>query len=177
MRRSRLLVLLLGVLALLATGASVASASPTTAPPRDPQVGFLAPVTWNSGHGTATVVGSYRCSPPAPGSVNHLWVSVKQGGPDPTAEGSSSTVNAWYDTNISQDVAVTCDGRWHARTVTLGMHPTDFIGRPLTRLVDGKAWLQFCLVQGPEDDQDGSQSVVASESRWLHAVGFGHYAR
>ena len=34
----------------------------------------------------------YRCS--APLDQMHLWVSVKQGGPDPTAEGSSSTVNA-----------------------------------------------------------------------------------
>ena len=34
----------------------------------------------------------YRCS--APLDQMHLWVSVKQGGPDPTAPGSSSTVNA-----------------------------------------------------------------------------------
>jgi hypothetical protein len=176
MRRSRLLVVVLGVLALLTVGTSVASAHPTPAP-RDPQVGFLSPVTWNSGHGTATVVGSYRCSPPPAGAVNHLWVSVKQGGPDPTAEGSSSTVDAWYDTNVSQDVAVTCDGRWHARTVTLGRNLQDFTGRDLGRLTDGRAWLQFCLVQGPPDDPDGTQSVVASKSRWLHAVGFGRYSR
>jgi hypothetical protein len=97
-------------------------------------------------------------------------------GPDPTAEGSSSTVNAWYDTNISQDVDVTCDGRWQTRTVTLGMHPTDFDGRQLSQLVGGRAWLQFCLVQGPLDDE-GEQSVVASRSRWVYATGLGSYAR
>jgi hypothetical protein len=170
-RRSRLLVLVLGVLALLTTGTSVASAAPPTAS-GEPQVGFLGPVAWNSGDRTATVVGRYRCSPPAEGSVNHLWVSVKQGGPDPTAEGSSATVRAWYDTNVSQDVAVRCDGRWHTRKVTLGMNATDFTGRELGRLVPGRAWLQFCLVQGPADDPDGSQSLIASGSRWVHTAGF-----
>jgi hypothetical protein len=98
----------------------------------------------------------------------HLWVSVKQGGPDPTAEGSSSTVKAWYDTNISQDVAVRCNGRWQTTTVDLGRHPTDFSGRPLGYLKNGRAWLQFCLV--PPD-----QSVLfASKSRWVNVVGARH---
>jgi hypothetical protein len=97
----------------------------------------------------------------------HLWVSVKQGGPDPTAEGSSSTVNAWYDTNISQDVAVTCNGKWQVAKVDLGRHPTDFTGRQLGSLHNGKAWLQFCLVQGTDEET----AIVASDSHWLRVVG------
>jgi hypothetical protein len=88
----------------------------------------------------------------------HLWVSVKQGGPDPTAEGSSSTVDAWYDTNVSQDIAVTCNGRWQFASVDLGRHDGDSTGRPLGYLHNGKAWLQFCLVQGTSEE-DGHRRL------------------
>ena len=110
--------------------------------------------------------GQYRCW--GPSDQMHLWVSVKQGGPDPTAEGSSSTVKAWYDTNISMDVRVRCDGAWHWRTVQLGRHPEDFTGRDLGYLKNGKAWMQFCMVS-PE-------GIVASQSRWVTVRGAGYYA-
>jgi hypothetical protein len=154
LHRIRLLVVALVAIALSFTGLSTASAST-----RAPQVKNLGAYAVVSKHDPAVVrvTGSYKCFG---GQPIHLWVSVKQGGPDPTAPGSSQTVNAWYDTNISQDVYVKCDGRWHTRSVKLGMHPTDFTGRPLGLLQNGKAWLQFCLV-------DEQNMLIASKSRWV----------
>jgi hypothetical protein len=166
MHRLRVLVVALIALALSFTGLSTASAN--TGSSRPPEIGFLSPVAWTTPWkaNVAHVIGTYRCW--GPSESMHLWVSVKQGGPDPTAEGSSSTVKAWYDTNISQDVAVRCNGRWQTTTVDLGRHPTDFSGRPLGYLKNGRAWLQFCLV--PPD-----QSVLfASKSRWVTVVGARH---
>jgi hypothetical protein len=77
-----------------------------------------------------------------------------------------SPVDAWYDTNISQDVAVTCNGRWQTTRVELGRWDTDFTGRSLGNLANGKAWLQFCLVQGTDEET----AIVASESRWVRVV-------
>ena len=145
-----------------AQAAPVATKAATTAP----EILWTGPVALvTSGNESASVQGIYRCS--APLDQMHLWVSVKQGGPDPTAEGSSSTVNAWYDTNVSQDVAVTCNGKWQVAKVDLGRHDTDFTGRPLGKLTNGNAWLQFCLVQGTDE----ATAIVASESRWVKVVG------
>lgn len=157
---------LLATAAALTVGVAPASAAPAGGPV--PEIGSLAAsaVVDKSGD-TATVVGQYRCW--GPSDQMHLWVSVKQGGPDPTAEGSSSTVDAWYDTNVSQDVAVTCDGSWHVTRVTLGRHATDFTGRPLEALHRGAAWLQFCLVPM----QQGEEFLFASKSRWLNVSGAG----
>lgn len=181
MRRSRLLVVLLSALALLSIGAGVASASDGGPPqaPRAPQIGWVSPIAWGSGPEQATVLGSYRCW--GDSTTMHLWVSLKQGGANPTAEGSSTTVDAWYDTNISQDVAVTCNGRWQVTAVDLGRHPVanrpgDTETTPPTRqlgyLHGGRAWLQFCLVPpGAETDP----SLLASENRWVHVVGTGRH--
>jgi hypothetical protein len=168
MRRVRALLVVLVALALSLTGLSSASAAPTApAPPRAPEIGFVTPVAWTTPWhpDTVQVLGTYRCWG---GEPIHLWVSVKQGGPNPTAEGSSSTVDAWYDTNISQDVATTCNGRWQTKLVTLGRHATDFGGRPLGHLGNGKAWLQFCLVAGEEPG-----GLLASKNRWVQVVGAG----
>lgn len=163
MHRFRALVIALAALAFLATGLSAASAAP--APPRAPEIASLTPAAWTTPGelDTVKVIGTYRCWNPS--DQMHLWVSVKQGGPDPTAEGSSSTVRSWYDTNISQDVAVRCDGRWQTTTVDLGRHATDFSGRTLEALRDGRAWLQFCLVS--------PQGITASMNRWVTVVGTG----
>lgn len=179
MRTSRVLVVVLAALALVVPGLSSAAAAPAP-PPRAPEIGFVTPVAWSVPWkpDTVQVLGSYRCWG---GESIHLWVSVKQGGPDPTAPGSSTTVNAWYDTNISQDVEVRCNGRWQTKLVDLGRHPVanrpedldDEVPppptRPLGHLVDGRAWLQFCLVAG-EDEQT---AMLASKNRWVQVVGTG----
>lgn len=159
MTRIRIVLLLVATLALSLTGMSTASAE-APAPPRTPEISYVAPVAYVH-RGVVTVAGVYRCW--GDSDAYHLWVSAKQGGPDPTAEGSSSTVQAWYDTNVSRDVEVVCNGRWQVRTVTLGKNVTDFTGRPLTDIRNGRAWVQFCLVA-----PDGS---LASKNRWAHVVG------
>lgn len=158
-----LVVAMLAAGMMLVSGAGTAQAAPTTQ--TGPEILWTGPVAISRSGDSVTVSGIYRCS--APLDQMHLWVSVKQGGPDPTAEGSSSTVDAWYDTNVSQDVAVTCDGRWHFTWVDLGRHDTDFSGRPLGYLHNGNAWLQFCLVQGTSEET----AVVASKSRWVRVIG------
>ncbi len=168
MRRSRVLVVVLAALALLVPGLSSASAAPAAPPPpRAPEIGIVTPVVWATPWkaDTVQVFGTYRCWG---GESIHLWVSVKQGGPDPTAEGSSSTVAAWYDTNVSQDVEVRCNGRWQSKLVDLGRAPADFTGRPLGYLQNGRAWLQFCLVAGEEPG-----GLLASKNRWVQVVGTG----
>jgi hypothetical protein len=148
----------------------VPPAAAATSVAADPQVKWLAPlaITRSSSPDEVSVAGIYKCS--APLDQMHLWVSLKQGGSDPTAEGSSSTVDAWYDTNISQDVDVTCNGRWQHVFVQLGMHPTDFTGRELSQLTSGQAWMQFCLVQGTDE----ATAVVASQSRWVRVLQIRH---
>ncbi|MGY1753045.1 hypothetical protein [Blastococcus sp. SYSU D01042] len=182
MRRIRALLVVLAALAVSLTGLSSASAAPTApAPPRAPEIGFVTPIAWTTPWkaDSVQVLGTYRCWG---GEPIHLWVSVKQGGPNPTVEGSSTTVDAWYDTNISQDVAVTCNGRWQTKLVTLGRHPVanypgDFADpqvppppptRPLGYLKNGKAWLQFCLVAGEEPG-----GLLASKNTWVQVVGAG----
>lgn len=163
MRLGQLIGTVAAVGALLLSGGVAQARSATT----DPQVGWLTPVAVVHPHhpDTATVLGQYKCS--APADTMHLWVSVKQGGPDPTAEGSSSTVSAWYDTNISQDVKVTCNGRWQIAVVDLGQ----LTARPLAALKNGKAWLQFCLVAPGPDPSDPESGIVACQSRWVTVVG------
>ena len=161
----RLLAVTLAVVLLSLPGVAVANAA---AADLQPQIKYTAPyaVIHAGDPDTVTVAGVYRCKGPA--EAFHLWVSVKQGGPDPTAEGSSSTVDAWYDTNISGDTKVICDGKWQVAVVDLGAWAQDFTGRPLGELENGKGWLQFCLVQGGESDPENV--IVASSSRWLKVV-------
>ena len=169
MHRIRLLVVALLALTMSLTGLSATATATDSYATNPPQI------KWLSAYATVDpydpevvrVRGTYKCFG---GEPIHLWVSVKQGGPDPTAEGSSSTVKAWYDTNVSQDVWVRCDGRWHTRTVRLERWETDFTGRPLGYLKNGKAWLQFCLVAG-----DDENSLLASKNRWVTVRGAGSY--
>jgi hypothetical protein len=108
--------------------------------------------------GSATIYGVYRCFG---GDPIHLWVSVKQGGPDPTAEGSGATSTSWYDTNVLEAPPVTCDGRYHLAAVPVGQHPDK---APLS---SGQAWVQFCLVA----PGGGEFGIVASQSEWATVVG------
>jgi hypothetical protein len=173
-RRTRLLIVVLTALALALAGTTAASAQERGGggddPDRAPEIGWVLPLAWGSGQDQVTVLGTYRCW--GDSEATHLWVSVKQGGPDPTAEGSSSTVDAWYDTNISMDVAVTCNGQWQVATVDLGRHPTDFTGRPLAALHSGRAWLQFCLVPPGADEEH--PELIKSRTEWVHVVGVGY---
>lgn len=123
---------------------------------RAPEVLFVAPVVVVNSRNpdTARIIGIYRCFG---GEPIHLWVSAKQGGPDPSAEGSGATSTSWYDTNIIEPAPVICDGRPHVAVVTVGRYPDK------QRLTNGPAWIQFCLVT-PE-------GIVASQQFFGRAVG------
>lgn len=122
----------------------------------EPEVLFVAPVVIVNPQNpdTARIIGIYRCFG---GEPIHLWVSAKQGGPDPSAEGAGATSRAWYDTNIIEPAPVICDGRPHVAVVTIGRHPGQ------EQLTNGPAWIQFCLVT-PE-------GIVASQQFFGRVVG------
>jgi hypothetical protein len=117
---------------------------------------------------TATIVGVYRCFG---GQPIHLWVSAKQGGPDPSAEGAGFTpaeqggAVAWYDTNVTEPAPVTCDGRYHAAVVPIGRHDDK------AALTSGPVWIQFCLVAPDPDNPDGEFGIVASQQKFGRVAG------
>lgn len=115
---------------------------------------------------TATIIGVYRCYG---GQPIHLWVSAKQGGPDPSAEGAGGTpaaaggAVAWYDTNIIEADPVVCDGRPHVARVTVGQHPNK------AQLTSGSAWIQFCLV-APDPNGEEEFGIVASQQMFGRVI-------
>jgi hypothetical protein len=86
----------------------------------------------------ALVTVNYRCYG---GDGEHLWVSVKQGGPDPSAEGSGESTTSWYDDHPN----AVCDGVWHHTSYTLDLHPDK------ERAHGAQAWVQFCLFENDGD--------------------------
>jgi hypothetical protein len=112
-------------------------------------------------HGdSAQITGSYRCFG---GGEAHLWASIKQGEDiNGTTQTSSEYADSWYDTNYmfaekEEGLTVPCDGRFHAQRFTLMRVDTTwgpwFDGAPLT---SGRAWVQFCLVPGPDESTASS---------------------
>lgn len=158
--------LALSAVALPAAGASAAELPP----PEIAWVGNNVVV-----HGSdADILAKYRCYGGETGT--HLWASIKQGGPDPTAEGSGMTSTAWYDTNYqyANDPAgqtINCDGHWHTTkfTVKLVDHPfgTDYVSQQLAK---GAAWVQFCVFDSSATD-DNFPTGFASLSEWKNVVG------
>jgi hypothetical protein len=149
--------------AMMTAATTVAVAAPAMAGSYQfPQAGEVAHFVPVNGQNTvARVSAEYRCYG-GPGSGEHssvVWSSVKQGGPDPTAEGSSSTVNAWYDSHTP----LSCDGKWHRQVFLMQRHATDFGGRSLGKLKNGPAWLQFCIT-----DSHGS---LSSTGQWVRITG------
>jgi hypothetical protein len=109
----------------------------------------------------AFLTGSYKCF----GGKGVLWASVKQGGPDPTAESSSQTVATWYDAHV----LLTCNGKPHTLTVEINKHlKSDAYPAPKNyrTLYAGKAWIQWCVTQGKSE----TASNLSSTSKWGHVV-------
>jgi hypothetical protein len=120
-----------------------------------PQVAWVQDV--KSTADSATLVAKYRCWGGNEGT--HLWVSLKQGGGITgqtidqlvQEEGTSAIAAAWYD---NHPPGVVCDGKWQIQQFTVyrehgipGYHPTDW-----QSLVDGPAFLQFCLFDSRATD-------------------------
>jgi hypothetical protein len=105
----------------------------------------------------AYINGKYRCFG---GEENtHLWVSVKQGPnlsePDQTGSGYA---DAWYDTNWMYSESdpdglnVDCDGHWHVTRYTLKPE--------FGQLVDGTAFVQFCLFDSTGNEENFPQGFA-----------------
>ncbi|GHE77990.1 hypothetical protein GCM10017786_04440 [Amycolatopsis deserti] len=151
--------------ALLAAGfAAVPAAAASADPLPAPEVAWVGQnvIVTGADADSAAVLAKYRCYGGEEGT--HLWVSVKQGGADLEGEGSSQRATSWYDTNYhyAQDPAgltVDCDGHWHTTRFVLkrvaGKAP----------LVDGPAWVQFCLFDS-SSTEDNFPTGFASDSSW-----------
>lgn len=102
----------------------------------------------------AFLTGTYRCY----GENGVLWASVKQGGPDPTAEGSSGTVDSWYDGHF----ALNCNGRTHRVTVEV-VKQTKEVGE-YADLHSGRSWIQWCVTDNHFNPETGDG--LSSYSHW-----------
>jgi hypothetical protein len=158
--------------ALVIAGIAVPAASATAAELPAPEIAWVGDHVVANG-GNAFIQAKFRCWGGETGT--HLWASIKQGGPDPTAEGSGMTSAAWYDTNYqyANDPAgqtIDCDGRWHVQrfTVKLVDHPfgTDYVSGSLQ---NGAAWVQFCVFDSSAS-ADGAPTGFASDSGWKTVV-------
>src|SRR3954453_2995056 len=100
----------------------------------------------------ATLRVTYRCA-----SGATLWISAKETKTGVSAtrlmkEGSSKAAAGWWDSHRNR---VTCDSKPHAGTFTIDMVEKGKKGK----LVDGSAWVQFCVTKG--------QELVLSKSAWV----------
>ena len=149
----------LAVAAVMVTAMGMAApAGAQTAPASgEPEVFYVAPVVvvYPNQPDLGYIVGVYRCFG---GEPIHLWVSAKQGGPDPSAEGGGITADAWYDTNVLDAPPVVCDGQYRVAFVPIGRHMDQ------DRLHSGQAWVQFCLV-------DEERGIVASQQFFATVIG------
>jgi hypothetical protein len=137
--------------------AAMGAPSATAAAYADPQVAWTGTTINVSADGSeAYVLGKYQCYG---GEANtHLWVSVKQGPrlsePDQTG---SSYADAWYDTNWNFEnseagLTVDCDGHWHVTRYTLK--------QVFGELVDGTAFVQFCLFDSTGNEENFPQGFA-----------------
>ena len=84
----------------------------------------------------------------------HVWVSVKQAEsrrPESwlKEEGSGGLAAAWSHSHRNE---VTCDGQWHAATLTV-----DQVEWGQGELAQGQGWVQFCVIPST-----GEQDIVWS---------------
>ena len=109
----------------------------------------------NGTQGTLRV--RYRCS-----AGDTLWISAKQtanGKPSGALklEGSSQVAASWLQSHRNP---ITCDGRKHTSDFTIDELEPGSKGA----LVEGKAWVQFCITAGEQD-------LTLSKSGWVRVEG------
>lgn len=167
-------------LARVAAGAVLALVTAMALPAGSASAEELAPpeIAWVGDHvvangSNAYIQAKFRCWGGETGT--HLWASIKQGGPDPTAEGSGMTSAAWYDTNYQYannpaGQTIQCDGKWHVNrfTVKLVDHPfgTGYVSGELAK---GTAWVQFCVFDSSATD-DNSPTGFAYNYGWRTVI-------
>jgi hypothetical protein len=168
MRRS----MLAAAATLALAGAALPAASASAAEMPAPEIAWVGQHVVANGS-AAYIQAKFRCYGGETGT--HLWASVKQGGPDPTAEGSGMTSDAWYDTNYqyANDPAgqsIQCDGKWHVNRFVVKLVDQPF-GSPYVSgpLENGAAWVQFCVFDSSATDDNFPQGF-ASDSGWKTVI-------
>ncbi|HZR95050.1 MAG TPA: hypothetical protein VFA56_05110 [Gaiellaceae bacterium] len=116
---------------------------------------FVSPITVAGTKATLNV--RYRCT-----TGEHLWVSAKETRRGYSAtklmkEGSSRTASAWWDSHRNRFV---CNGRFHTGTFTIDKVEKGKKGT----LVDGSAWVQFCVTTGRTE---ADTVLTLSKSGWV----------
>ena len=110
---------------------------------------------------SATITARYRCS-----GEWHLWVSVKQsanGKRDPRLMGEGSS--EFSDTWLQNHPEPSCTGGMTTSTFTVDLSEYGIDG---DGLVNGVAWVQFCLTQ--ENEENGG---FLMDSEWAKVAGQG----
>jgi hypothetical protein len=138
--------LLLATAAVLALGCMAAVGSATAAPKAAPSAQTVGNVKLNK-DGTGEVKAHYICPP---GPTWHLWVSVKQ-----TADGSRDELITQEGAGFGHQAATwvqnhptsfRCDGKWHTQSFRVDTSEAGY-----GKLVKGDAWVQFCLIDEPNN--------------------------
>ena len=151
--KGKLFVLVALVVAALAIGGGIASATPSGK--LDSQV--IGNVSIDSSDPTVGYVTARYICEGGPGA--HVWVSVKQAAsrlPEHwlTEEGSGAAAAAWSSSHRN---AVVCDGTWQVGTFTV-----DRVEFGQGQLEPGQGWVQFCVI--PADAPD--ESVITWSMRF-----------
>ena len=117
---------------------------------------FVGPITVDGAKATLKV--RYQCSA---GSV--LWVSAKETlrGYSATKlmkEGSSRSASAWWDSHRNR---IVCNGKSQVKSFTIDKVEKGKKGT----LVDGSAWVQFCITKPGKTQAD--TVLTLSKSGWV----------
>jgi hypothetical protein len=105
----------------------------------------------------ATLSVRYQCA-----SGETVWVSAKELASGATSvkltkEGSSKTAAAWWESHRNR---FTCNAKAHTATFTIDTVEKGSKGK----LVDGKAWVQFCVTTGKTE---ADTKLILSKSGWV----------
>jgi hypothetical protein len=105
----------------------------------------------------ATLSVRYQCA-----SGKTVWVSAKEMGSGASSaklakEGSSKTAAAWWESHRNTFV---CNGKPHTGTFSVDKVEKGSKGT----LVNGKAWVQFCVTKGTTE---ANTKLILSKSGWV----------
>jgi hypothetical protein len=108
----------------------------------------------------ATLRVRYQCA-----SGQALWVSAKETRTGVSAtklmkEGSSKAAAGWWESHRNRFI---CNGKPHTGTFTIDKVEKGSKGA----LVDGSAWVQFCVTKG---ETEATTVLILSKSGWVRVV-------
>jgi hypothetical protein len=137
--------------------ASVVAPRAADAEGTDPngKAAFVGPIHVSGTKAALTV--RYQCA-----SGKNVWVSAKEMASGASSarlakEGSSKTAAAWWESHRN---AFVCNGKPHTGTFSIDTVEKGSKGV----LVNGKAWVQFCVTKGTTE---ANTKLILSKSGWV----------